>query len=185
MSINAVNDLLLDEMVMNLSNLASVYYKPVSLVSRKFPEIYRPNDDDDAEPEQQLQSVVQEAAKALGSDVGILLDLDFGVPASNDKKDTSHHRGSTIEEMLGSVEAEEFPIPFTGSPANGALPNLYPLQPGFSFPKTTFLSSADCNGLSVEGTFFRKLGKVYMDMRFENKSSTPISGFAIQFNVNS
>lgn len=155
MDTNAVNDVLLDEMVNNLSNLASVYYKPVSLVTSKSDEMAAAHDYEDGEPERPIQAVVQEAAKALGGDVGNLLDLDFG--ASN--SDTSINvapdqtkRVSTIDEMLGSVEGDSLSMPFSlsGSPASGVMPNPYSLTPGFSFPKTSFLSSSNCKGLSLE-----------------------------------
>ena len=190
MEINAVNELLLDEMVNNLSNLASVYYKPVSLVSKTSTDMATSNDYEDGEPERPIQAVVQEAAKALGGDVGNLLDLDFGSSSDNAPVNVgvpNSYPVSNIDDLLGSVESESLPVPvsLSGSPVSGLMPNPFSLVPGFSFPKQILLSSSDCHGLSLEGTFYRKLGTIYMDMHFENHSSNPISDFAIQFNVNS
>ena len=153
MDTNAVNAVVLDEMINNLSNLASVYYKTVSLVSRAS-NMPAGQDDEDGEPERPIQAVVQEAAKALGGDVGNLLDLDFGTSYSekSTNADVTHDkRGSTIDEMLGSVDTESLSIPFplSDSPTTGVMSNSYSLIPGFSFSKTIFLSSSDCNGLSL------------------------------------
>jgi AP-1 complex subunit beta-1 len=159
MDTNAVNDVLLDEMVNNLSNLASVYYKPVSLVTSKSDEMAAEHDYEDGEPERPIQAVVQEAAKALGGDVGNLLDLDFGASKSETSSiniaPDQTKRVSTIDEMLGSVDSDSLSMPFSlyGSPASGVMPNPYSLTPGFSFPKTSFLSSSDCKGLSLEVLF--------------------------------
>ena len=154
MDTKAVNDLLLDEMVNNLSNLASVYYKPVSLVTKESSHTTS-TDYEDGEPEQPIQAVVQEAAKALGGDVGNLLDLDFGsstVQPSSDLGVPHAKHVSTIDDLLGSVENDSLslPVSLSGSPTSGMMPSPYSLQPGFSFPKTVFLSGADCHGLSLD-----------------------------------
>jgi hypothetical protein len=168
MDTKAVNDCLLDEMVNNLSNLASVYYKPVSLVTRKSDEMAPANDYEDGEPERPIQAVVQEAVQALGGDVGNLLDLDFGTSNSQAlaNGDPSHAKPvSNIDDMLGSVDGDSLSMPFSfsgspssgpipsGSPVSGVMPNPYSLVPGFSFPKTIFLSSSECKGLSVKVRF--------------------------------
>lgn len=156
MDTNAVHDALLDEMINNLSNLATVYYKPVSLVSRRSADTAAAIDYDDGEPERPIQAVVQEAAKALGGDVGNLLDLDFGASTTSEVStnvNASHaKRVSTIDEMLGSVDSDSLSMPYSlsGSPASGVMSNRFSLIPGFSFPKTIFLSSADCKGLSLK-----------------------------------
>ena len=184
-----VNQTLLDELISNIASLASIYRKPVSQVgipSKKDITM------DSEEPEGEIVStvIVEEAAKALGSSVGNLLDLDFGPPASSvstiqpnhSSQVDSQRRTSNIDDIFGSVEEINSPAVGIHSSPLGMLPSSFQ---SFSFPKATLLSSQECNGLQVEGTFVKKNGQVHLEMVFTNVSQTPMTEFAIQFNVNS
>lgn len=56
---------------------------------------------------------------------------------------------------------------------------------GYVPPKQVWLDVTRGKGLQIEGTFSRKLGKIYMELTLTNKSIAPLSDFAIQFNTNS
>lgn len=157
-----VNETLLDELIANISNLASVYCKPVSQVGVPSVRAHEGGEFEEVEAEQETsQAVVQEAAKALGSSVGDLLDLGFDAtpsPAASAPSYSSPARVvSNIDDLLGSVEGHTSPamqVSLPGSPT-GMFPSLS-MQPGFSLPKTVYLSSTDSGGLYLEGTFVRK-----------------------------
>ncbi|CAI4231072.1 unnamed protein product [Auanema sp. JU1783] len=55
----------------------------------------------------------------------------------------------------------------------------------YQFPRELWLEAPKSKGLHVEGTWYRKAGKVVMDMSISNKAMQPLSGFAVQFNKNS
>jgi len=54
-----------------------------------------------------------------------------------------------------------------------------------SDPKEVVLTADKGQGMQISGTFVRKEGRPCLDLTFTNRSSAPISGLAIKFNVNS
>ncbi|KAJ2160797.1 hypothetical protein GGF46_001985 [Coemansia sp. RSA 552] len=78
--------------------------------------------------------------------------------------------------MLSSFAASEGPP--------GASPVQAQQSMSYVPPRQLLLDSQQTQGLEIQGTFARRQGKIQMEMRFVNKSQTPISDFAIQFNKN-
>lgn len=107
------------------------------------------------------QTIVQEVAKALGSSVGDLLDLDFAAPAgpvASLSNSTPVKASPLMDDLLGSVGMDLSPAmnvmgSFTPT-GNGSFPGLRPT--GFAFPKKTFLAAQDCAGLQVDGTVWKR-----------------------------
>ena len=184
----AVNPLLLNELIHNLSNLASVYFKPASQVGQatfkgKLDTRAREMDDLDSEAVP-TQLVVQEAAKALGGSVGDLLDLGFDAPAlPTPVQNSTPVNASPLEDLLGDLgPSSATQTSFT--PKGTVFPTLSASASPCILPKTTYLYSKDCAGLEVEGTVYKKSGDVILDMTFSNQSQVAMEDFAIQFNVN-
>lgn len=59
------------------------------------------------------------------------------------------------------------------------------LNVGLQIPKIVWLPAEKGKGLEIQGSFSRRNGEVFMDMKFTNKAMQPMSGFAIQLNKNS
>ncbi|KAL2918023.1 beta-adaptin [Polyrhizophydium stewartii] len=220
-----VSESLLDELITNISSLASVYHKsPALLGGSSFVDMsqYRQEfADGDDEPEAR-RSIVQEAAQAMGASGGVdnLLDLDFGTPAAQPAPVGGGLGGldmriggpataaapaskSGIDDLLSLDMGMGTAMPSLGGVAGVSVAPLGGLG-GFSFggsntspimssppgsarislPKTPFLQPASSQGLDLSGTFARRGGSIMLDLTIANRGTGPMSGFAIQFNVN-
>lgn len=59
------------------------------------------------------------------------------------------------------------------------------LNVGLQIPKIVWLPAEKGKGLEIQGSFSRRNGEVFMDMKFTNKAMQPMTNFAIQLNKNS
>ncbi|KAI9363455.1 adaptin N terminal region-domain-containing protein [Zopfochytrium polystomum] len=211
---NAVSETLLDELISNIGNLASVYHKPAGLlntagaldivVSREQQEV---EDVDDGE-----HVTAQEVIAAVGGNIENLLDLDFGGGHTTQHPATS---SSGIDDLLGLMDIGSTPStsisytspPLTSSGHNGLnglsgtsasspLGDLFgsPASAGgifagaagpYTLPKESLLQAGSANGLDLSGTFSRRNGQVALELTFSNKGTTVLTDYAIQFNTNS
>ncbi|KAJ3055615.1 hypothetical protein HK097_009942 [Rhizophlyctis rosea] len=198
-----VSESLLDELIQNIATLASVYHKSPSLLGGTAVDVSAVRGEttlemDAEEPEVDARSVAQQVNAAVGGGIENLLDLDFGGPITT-ATPTSGGAGltpqkSNIDDLLGLMDSGPGPsTPPYGTPtASGGFGGFNfgsslggGSGPSFSFPKTSLLTSADAQGLELQGTFSRKNGQPYLELTFGNRSGAPMSDFAIQFNVNS
>lgn len=159
-----VSDALLNELIQNLSSLASVFHKPVSTVTSaelvdldQIRDIYAEEEEDGSNASQ----LVQQAAAAMkSSGDNNLLDIDFGnTSRPNDLIDSLHLSNQT----LPSTSSYQLPV----------------------FPKSVVLSSENGKGLEIQASFAKSQAQLLLGMTFSNKTSTIMTDFAIQMNVNS
>ncbi|KAI8925238.1 adaptin N terminal region-domain-containing protein [Entophlyctis helioformis] len=200
-----VSESLLDELIINISSLASVYHKsPALLGGTSFVDmtLYRTDLDGDEQDPETRRSVYQEAAKAMGSGPIIenLLDLDFGTPAAAPAGVGSSASGggvvgggaSGIDDLLSMDMDSTMPMGMGGGSGASAFGGLGGLGAGaaaagitsYAFPKVPLLLAATAQGLDMSGTYVRRHGAVHLDLTVANKAAGPMSDFAIQFNVN-
>ncbi|EGF80913.1 hypothetical protein BATDEDRAFT_87982 [Batrachochytrium dendrobatidis JAM81] len=194
-----VSEGLLDELILNISSLASVYHKsPALLGGASLVDLaqYR-QDFADGEDESDLRrSAVQQAVQAMDdtSMIGNLLDLDFSTPVIQPNLVASGANATTLDRRgitdLLSLDMDMSPV--APSPMNdGAFgldkmgsPGRTNSGPRYVFPKTVMLSASTSQGLDLSGTFAHRNGALFLDLSFSNASAGPMSEFAIQFNVN-
>ncbi|KAH6577738.1 hypothetical protein BASA62_000719 [Batrachochytrium salamandrivorans] len=159
LDMGTVSEGLLDELILNISSLASVYHKSPALLSgSSFVDMaqYRQEFADGDDDTDVRRSAVHEAAQAMGGTnmVGNLLDLDFGTPAI--QPDTAGGLGG-------------------GSSQKGGIDDLLSLDMDMSPTMPSHTGG---------GTFANRNNTIFLDLTISNKSAGPMSGFAIQFNVN-
>ena len=197
---STISEVLLDELIYHISSLASVYHKSPSLLSTSsFVDMtqYRQEFGEGEDDGEARLNAVQEAAQAMGSKgdiIGNLLDLDFGTPVVQPAAVSSGAPPvrQAIDDLLSmdiggpvlpqSTVLNTSPTYGLGGIIYGGVQGQQPT--GFSFPKSVLLDSAQSQGLELSGTFVQRNGTIALDLTVSNKSSAPMSDFAIQFNVN-
>jgi len=168
---------LLDELISNISTLASVYHKPPESFVTKLKEMRKekkvrkdkkkqnsesllPHDDED---ESASPSVAPRSGEASIFDLD---GLDSSLPAVSSP---SGPRPSGPVNVLDELDFFGSPQPSVSSPV----------------PKEIVLPADRGNGMQISGAFIRRDGQTYLDLTFTNQTGAPMSGLAIQFNKNS
>jgi len=150
---------MLDLLVDNISTLSSIYHKPPeAFVQRNISPLGEEyNDDDDDEDDSEDEDEGE--------------DEDDTDDEAEPNEDQSNQNGNG-----GTADLLDFG--FDSSPASATkTKKRKTLQ--------SVLAAGQGNGLRLDAQFYRKNGKVVLDMCFTNESSPlPLSKFAIQFNKN-
>ncbi|CAG0916030.1 unnamed protein product [Notodromas monacha] len=200
---------LLDELVVHLASLASVYHKPPSAFvegaqlnrvvgsRRSTPAT---SSGGSGEPTAPVSTVIPNQDSLIGD----LLGLDLGAPMSGVAEPAPNAPvdifGGGLDSLMGG---DAFGAP-AGPPApapsglagfgvpvasaSGLLGDVFgtPAVPtAYVPPKQVWVPAAKGKGLEVSGTFARRRGEVVMELTLTNRAMQPMSGFAIQFNKNS
>lgn len=206
---------LLDELICNISTLASVYHKPPSsfvegrTAARRFTLPPRAEPSPGAETEeaapvpQQPVAVMAEVAAAppqptTDSLLGDLLDMGPSQPVAAPSMAPAQPAapGGGVMDLLGEdfsgLQLGGGPAPAQPAGLMGGLGDLFSLSGGvgiaggtYSAPKQVWLTAAKGKGLEVSGTFSRRQGQIYMDLQFSNRAMQAMGDFAVQFNKNS
>ena len=196
---------LLDQLIDNIGTLSSVYHKPASAFldqGKIAPTVV------DATP-RNISEITEDMIQQGGDDddEGVLggssgpdlLDLDLGDrPSSAPMKSSGGGGGGNLLDLLD--DGPSMSAPAGGNNAlyggfqdllgglsigGGAAPAGGAVGGATVTPKETWLAPQQGGGLEIQGTFARRNGVVQMEMSFINKTSTPLSDFAVQFNKNS
>lgn len=169
----------LDELITHLSTLAAIYHKPPSTFitghSRIAPTLATREDDDDDGADDRITSDMMVA----GSE-----GAQGAAPAPPPP--------AIIDLLGGLMDDEPGPAPAThiGSVAGGGGDGFFvtgPSEPpeAASLGAKIVLPSDRGEGMQVRSQFVSQAGRVFQQLTIENMSSTPLSGFAIQYNKNS
>ncbi|KAJ3216080.1 hypothetical protein HDU67_009960 [Dinochytrium kinnereticum] len=189
---NAVSETLLDELILNIGSLASVYHKPPALLGGTIGIDIMMNREptlDDAEEAEGAANVLKQVA-ASGGNIENLLDLDFGGPAlapDPSPSSAAPRKTSAIDDLLGLTDSEVPMAVSSMSSSFGSGLNLGASAPAVN--KIQLISQAAGKGLELQGAFAKRFefsaGSLFFDLTFINHSSELLTDFAIQFNVNS
>ncbi|KAL7752085.1 beta-adaptin [Sorochytrium milnesiophthora] len=197
----------LNELVQNISTLASVYHKPASTFivgGAGAGKATRKGEEEDEEPD-------AAEPRINASDIPNLLDLDFGTPAGSPQQQAISTSpapaapasgGMNLLDLLGddmpSFGASSSSGPGAVSPTMGGI-GLMDMSSSFgaqstspigvqfaaySAPKTQLLDPTQGKGFGISGTFAKRNGTVFLDMTFQNQTGQPLSDFAVQLNKN-
>ncbi|KAI8815848.1 adaptin N terminal region-domain-containing protein [Fimicolochytrium jonesii] len=185
----SVSESLLDELIHNIGSLASVYHKSPSILGGTAVAVSRIReavDFEGEEPEVDARTVAQQVNAAVGGGIENLLDLDFGGSYDTTSATTpapNHRTASAIDDLLGLSDMSS---PGVGGPSGGFSGLASPVGQGAATntPKTTLLSAGEANGLDLQGAFNKRQNQIFLDLTFSNRTVTPLTDFAIQFNVN-
>ncbi len=164
---------LLDQLIDNLSTLASIYHKPPeAFVTRARQPIgiklqgddEDDDEDNDDEEEEDAGDSKKNTAKASKSD-----DDERGSSAEEDDEDDKKKKKSS----KGSKEVNLLDLDMGGMSVS-------------STPQLPLLLSSDAGkGLQVNGIMDRRGGAIYLDLQFKNIGvPTEVSRFAVQLNKN-
>lgn len=174
---NAVSETLLDELITNIGNLASVYHKPVALLgSNAVFDIVVTREDQDGETAFEVDDgervSAQEVAESVGGNIDNLLDLDFGAPSPSPSASTattvtpaptfasapakSSSAPSGIDDLLGLMDA---PLSNIGMSSFSPIP-VNPLTSisGLSSPSSASAASGSGGGSGLASLGFASLG---------------------------
>ena len=195
---NTLEGSLLDELLQNMSTLASVYHKPAST----FVQTIRPAvdgydleaDEDDlsaaadstAQPTQPKQPAMDDLLGGLG---------DLMTPATNGGAAASAAPAAPVNDLLGdllSLDVSSTPAPPSNAAPQvmadpfglGMLDSTAPAAP-VAPPKPVLLTADKGKGLEICGSIVGMPGALSYDFVFRNRGSEMLSGFMIQFNKNS
>eukprot|EP01114_Cavostelium_apophysatum_P004384 TRINITY_DN1460_c0_g1_i1.p1 TRINITY_DN1460_c0_g1~~TRINITY_DN1460_c0_g1_i1.p1 ORF type:complete len:890 (+),score=280.85 TRINITY_DN1460_c0_g1_i1:39-2708(+) len=168
-STTKLDDALLEELIANISTLASVYHKPPETFVTKLKEVQK-------EKKQKKEKRYEESLLPQEETGG-----DRGYPQPQ--------RGGSIFDMdgLGQALPNQSSAPKSG---NALMDDFFGTSsaPAASRPPVTrelVLPAARGNGLEIAGTVVRRDQQSFLDFTFANQSGAPMSEFAIQFNKNS
>lgn len=145
----------LDELVSNISTLASVCHKPPESFVKKFAKKQR---------EYRREEEEDPREKELERNTSIL-DLDEKVSSPVPVKQTAvSGGGSLIDEDFFSA-----PVPI----------------PSVSIPREIVIPADKGSGLQISAGFVRRNGQVILELGLQNRGSTTVNNLAMQFNKNS
>eukprot|EP01118_Nematostelium_gracile_P007676 TRINITY_DN2509_c0_g1_i2.p1 TRINITY_DN2509_c0_g1~~TRINITY_DN2509_c0_g1_i2.p1 ORF type:complete len:722 (-),score=226.41 TRINITY_DN2509_c0_g1_i2:23-2188(-) len=148
----------LHELLANISTLASVYHRlPEHFVKSVAKRPLRSRNDDEEEEDPRDSETVRKAP-APGED----LLGDFSSPTPPQKSSSTTQSTNLIDDFFG--ESSSSPV----SSNKKTLPRVF-----------------NENGLTVNGSFSRSNGQVYLDIEIGNQNPAPITAIAVQFNKNS
>mmetsp|Transcript_20385 Transcript_20385/g.28583 ORF Transcript_20385/g.28583 Transcript_20385/m.28583 type:complete len:886 (-) Transcript_20385:57-2714(-) len=160
-----LDDSLLNELLSHISTLASVYHKPPEAFVAKYKDArkdQKSKQDNFANQEDEDE----DNDERIPSKPGNIFDLD------------------TIDQSLPST------TPSNSNPTKpvNVLDELdflsTPSSPSQTLPKEIVLPADRGNGMQISGSFVRRNGQIFLDLTFTNRSGTPLSDFAIQFQKN-
>jgi len=176
-STTRLDDSLLDDLIRNISTLASVYHKPPESFVTKLKDIVKDKPKKDKKKkdvesllpkdEEEMTSSQERTAPKSG---GNIFDLDLLGEALPPSSGVSHPPTNTSSKNI--LDDLDF-LSVAPSPVAQ-----------FS-PKEIVLPADRASGMQVSAAFVRRDGHPCLDLSFSNMSSVPLSGFAIKFNVNS
>ncbi|KAI8853732.1 adaptin N terminal region-domain-containing protein [Chytridium lagenaria] len=157
---NAVSETLLDELILNIGSLASVYHKPpallggtigIDVVLNREPTF----DVEDTEEAEGAASVIKQVA-ASGGNIENLLDLDFGGPAmtpgpSSASPASAAPKTSAIDDLLGMSGSEPMGMSSSYGGGLGGFGGFGGMatSPAPAPAKTQLLSQAAAKGLEL------------------------------------
>eukprot|EP00316_Scyphosphaera_apsteinii_P000412 CAMPEP_0119313664 /NCGR_PEP_ID=MMETSP1333-20130426/29912_1 /TAXON_ID=418940 /ORGANISM="Scyphosphaera apsteinii, Strain RCC1455" /LENGTH=924 /DNA_ID=CAMNT_0007318545 /DNA_START=157 /DNA_END=2931 /DNA_ORIENTATION=- len=170
----------LDELISHLSTLAAIYHKPpatfVSGRTRAVPTLGS-RSMDESEMEESDANMTSDMIDA-GSSVAGVQAAPPAMPAPT---------GPPVVDLLGGLDDEVSAAP-PAAPAGmadlfgAASPAPTPAVP----PGAKLVLPADRgDGMQIHSSFVSQNGRFFQQITIENKSSAPLSGFAIQYNKNS
>ena len=164
---------LLEELLSQISTLASVYHKPPESFVSKLKEIQKPKKEkrhkDTSEsllPKEEDYSASSNTTSPTQTPKNIF-DLDLlgeSLPSSGPSSTSSGTPGNMMDDLdfLNSVAT-----------------------PSVQVEKELVLPAERGAGMQIAASFARRQGTAYLDLTITNRGNQPINGFAIKFNVNS
>lgn len=145
----------LDDLVAQISTLASVYHKPPETFVAKIKAVAPTKKKEKAEKEKSKGSQKVEHQQQSG---GSLID-DSAIP-------TAGSSGNLLDLLSG-------PVSSSPSSGNRRIPEKFPV-----------LDAQRGNGLEVRAAFLRNKGQVSLELSITNQSSQPLGQFKLQFKQN-
>jgi AP-1 complex subunit beta-1 len=198
---------LLDELIGQLSTLASVYHKPPnSFIEGKapvrritLPVKPQPSAVEYTEEEAPIGTMPTDDAPVPASQnleggdlIGDLLSLEQPTVPSGGGYNVPSGGGGEVDLLGGDLSSLFVSGQPQGPIQTGGLEGLADLfgpsvtgPASYSPPKEVWLSAVNGQGLEIMGSWSRRSGSMYMDMTFTNKAMSSMGDFAIQFNKNS
>jgi len=186
---------LLDELICHIASLASVYHKPPSAFVEGRPGLRRalPKSSEEA-GEGSSSAAAPTVIPSQDSLIPDLLNMDIGAappsnpPAALPPSQELDLLSGGLDSLLGGSSAS--PAPPAAPPTTaGLLGDIFGVgaapASGYVAEKSLWLPAARGKGLEVWGSFARRNGVIYMELRLQNKALQPMSGFAVQLNKNS
>lgn len=173
-----IDPALLDQLISNISTLASVYHKPpeaFTKISSKTLSGGRSfagdnSDEDDSDNSENSDSDNSDSDNSDDDDgdnntsgTGDLLDLMGGMDTNDNNNSNNNSGGGLMDDLFGGG-------------GNGGNANVS------TKPKLLDASKA---GYNLNGAFRSTGNGMVLELDFQNQSPTPAAGFAIQFNKNS
>jgi len=178
-STTRMDDAQLDELISNISTLASVYHKPPETFVTKLKEVQKEkkpkkekryeesllsHDDDNQQDSRQ-------SYKQQGQQQQNILDFDSPQPVQRQQQQQG---GQQQQQKSGGSLLDDLDGIFS-SPNSMSSPQVH---------KEIVLSAQQGNGLQLSAAFSRRDNQTFMDLTFTNQTPSPMNSFAIQFNKN-
>jgi len=171
---SALEPTLLQELISNISTLASIYHKPPeAFVSRPravLPKVSQPRvleDDSDAYAMESSGPAPPVEPRLLG--VMDLLGMDGDEPQPQQGTPTATPAAQATDDLFGFGSGAAAPAASTSWP---------PVR------RNLVLPAARGDGMQVSTAFVLQDKQICVDFEIENQSPAPLSGFMIQFNTN-
>jgi hypothetical protein len=202
---NVIETNLLDELVGNLSNLASVYHKrPSAFVDRKKAAADADDYEEAEEPEEvEASKGGAEAGGASASAVPTMDILSLDPPSPPAARGVGEAGASgtrpaaprmdVLDDLLGGGSVASSSVSSASAPP-GTRPLLSDLlaapapppggEAGVGGDSAVLLRADQAAGLCLRGSILSRGGAIIYDLHVTNESSTPITGFNLMINKN-
>ncbi|KAF3793486.1 Beta-adaptin-like protein C [Nymphaea thermarum] len=168
---NQLDNSLLDELLSNISTLASVYHKPPdAFVTRVKTAIQKP---DDEEYPDGIDSGNAETSSPADNTAALSGSNNISYSSPKHPAAAPSVASPPVPDLLGDLMGLDnalVPADQTSAASESPLPILLPSSSG--------------QGLQIGGMLIRRDDQIFYSMSFENASSIPLDGFMIQFNKN-
>ncbi|XP_027360597.1 beta-adaptin-like protein C isoform X3 [Abrus precatorius] len=167
---NQLDSSLLDELLVNIATLSSVYHKPPDVfVTRVHSSAPKIEDDDSAEgsetghfesPANPANGPASPPSASISAPASVApASPPFAAPVPD-----------LLGDSIGMDNSSIVPLDQPATPTGPPLPILLPASTG--------------QGLQISAQLTRRDGEMFYSMLFENNSQVPLDGFMIQFNKN-
>ncbi|BAT91157.1 hypothetical protein LR48_Vigan08g194300 [Vigna angularis] len=166
---NQLDTSLLDELLVNIATLSSVYHKPPDAFVTRTHSLAQKTEDGDYPEGDEIGYSESPANPANGATSPP--SSSYSVPAS--VAPASPPPSALVPDLLGDLMGMDdsvVPLDQPTSPARPALPIVLPASTG--------------QGLQISAQLTRQDGQIFYSMLFENNTQVPLDGFMIQFNKN-
>jgi hypothetical protein len=170
-----LDDSLLEELIKNISTLASVYHKPPEVFVSQIKEVNKEKkikkdkvkENDESLLPHDEEELTESRPPTKSGNIFDLDTIDQSLPNPNITSNDTQNKSVNLLDELDFFSTPSIP------------------QQQITIPKEIVLTAEKGKGMQISSSYSKKNGQPSVDFTIFNQSTLPLSDFAIQFNKNS